>query len=341
MIPRTAVGGSGRRRVLLAYSRPARFVRIDGDLLRERYAVGRYEQRSVVPRPVEVLRKVARSEVVVVWFASWHALLPLLVARLLGRQSLLVVGGFDTAALPEIGYGYQQDRLRRPLARACMRLATRLMTNSEYSRRELLANTGFEATVVYHGVPDPFAGLPTGPRRPLAVTVSNVARIALERKGLRPFVEAAAHAPEVEFVLVGEHVDEAAESLRAAAAPNVRLTGRLPDEELNDLLAHASVYVQASLHEGFGMGVAEAMLAGCVPVVTRAGALPEVVGDTGVVVERPDPGEIADAVRQGLGASLDARRLARERIVSRFPLELRREGLLGLVEQLLGRDPRA
>jgi glycosyltransferase involved in cell wall biosynthesis len=321
-------------RVLLVYSNLARFVRIDRDVLAERHAVAEYGQAGVVPRPLELLRKVRGADVLVVWFASWHALLPLLAARALGRPSLLIVGGFDTAAMPEIGYGFQQGGVRRRLARACMRLASRLLTNSEYSRGELLRNAGFAATVVHHGVPDPFGALPDGPREPLAVTVSNVARIALERKGLRPFVDAAAHAPEVEFALVGAWTDDAVDVLRRRATPNVRFTGRLSDEELDDLLRRAAVYVQASRHEGFGMGVAEAMLAGCVPVVTAAGALPEVVGDAGVVVE-PEPAAIATGVRRALELGPEARAAARERIATRFPLDVRREGLLRLVDELL------
>ena len=323
-------------RVLVAYSNFPRFVRIDRDLLAERHEVEEYGQPGVVPRPLEVVRKVRRADALVVWFASWHAFVPLLVARLLRTPSLLIVGGFDTASMPEIGYGFQQGGIRRRLARACMRLATRLMTNSEYSREELRRTAGFEATVVHHGVPDPFGALPDGPRERLAVTVSNVARIALERKGLRRFVEAGAHLPDVELLLVGAWTDDAADELRALARPNVRLTGRLSDEELDDLLRRASVYVQASRHEGFGMGVAEAMLAGCIPVVTAAGALPEVVGDAGVVVE-PEPEAIADGVRRALEQGPEARAAARERIVARFPLQVRRDGLLGLVDELLVR----
>ena len=321
-------------RVLLAYSNFPRFVRIDRDLLAERHEVEEYAQPGVVPRPVQVVRKMRRADVLVVWFASWHAFLPLLVARLLRTPSLLIVGGFDTASMPEIGYGFQQGGIRRRLARACMRLATRLMTNSEYSREELRRTAGFEATVVHHGVPDPFGSLPEGPRERLAVTVSNVARIALERKGLRRFVEAGAHLPDVELLLVGAWTDDAADELRALASPNVRLTGRLSDEDLDDVLRRASVYVQASRHEGFGMGVAEAMLAGCVPVVTDAGALPEVVGDAGVVVG-PEPEAIAGGVRQALELGPEARAAARERIVTRGPLQIRRAGLLGLVDALL------
>ena len=322
-------------RVLLVYSNFPRFVRLDRDLLAERHDVEEYGQPGVLPRPLTALRRVRRSEVLVVWFASWHALVPLLLARLLRRPSLLIVGGFDTADVPEIGYGYQQGGIRRRLARTCMRLATRLMTNSEYSRDELRRNAGFDATVVHHGLSDPFGSLPRGERERLAITVSNVARIALERKGLRPFVEAGAQVPDVELVLVGKPVDDAADLLRTLAAPNVRLAGRLSDQELDDLYRRAAVYVQASRHEGFGMGVAEAMLAGCIPVITAAGALPEVVGEAGVRIDAPSPEAIGEGIRRALELGPEARAAARDRIVEEFPLSRRRDGLLQLVDELL------
>ncbi len=283
--------------------------------------------------PLSVLAAVRRADLVVGWFASWHTFWPITLAWLLRKPSLLIVGGFDTAALP--GYGYQGSRLTGPLARWIMRRATRLMTNSEYSRGELARTAGItDVEVVHHGVPDPFGSLPDAAREPLALTVSNVARISLERKGLRAFVEAAALVPEVEFVLVGQHLDDAAEQLRARATPNVRLAGRLSDEELDGLYRRASVYVQASRHEGFGMAVAEAMLAGCIPVVTRAGALPEVVGDAGVWIDDGEPPAIAEGLRRALALGEEDRRRARERIATRFPLEIRREGLLRLIAGL-------
>ena len=321
-------------RVLLAYSNFPRFVRIDRDLLAERHEVEEYGQRGVVPRPLEVVRKVRRADVLVVWFASWHAFLPLLVARLLRTPSLLIVGGFDTASMPEIGYGFQQGGIRRRLARACMRLATRLMTNSEYSREELRRTAGFEATVVHHGVPDPFGALPEGPRERLAVTVSNVARIALERKGLRRFVEAGAHVPDVELLLVGAWTDDAAGELRALAPPNVRLTGRLSDDELDDLLRRASAYVQASRHEGFGMGVAEAMLAGCIPVVTAAARCRRW---SATPASSSDPSRRRSPRACGGRSSWGRRRAPRRASGSSrgSRCRSRRDGLLGLVDELL------
>ena len=79
------------------------------------------------------------------------------------------------------------------------------------------------------------------------------------------------------------------------------------------------------------MSLAEAMLAGCIPVVTRAGALPELVGDTGVYIDAPEPSEIAAGVKRAL--ELGAGSVLRRESASsrRFPLEARREGLLEAV----------
>ena len=93
----------------------------------------------------------------------------------------------------------------------------------------------------------------------------------------------------------------------------VKLDDKSPDEDLHAAYRRAAVYVQASRHEGFGLAVAEAMLAGCVPVVMNVTAMPEVVGDAGVFVESQDPGDVAGGVRRALELGPDAARRARER----------------------------
>jgi glycosyltransferase involved in cell wall biosynthesis len=119
------------------------------------------------------------------------------------------------------------------------------------------------------------------------------------------------------------------------AGENVEFTGWLSDEELHERYRRASVYVQASRHEGFGLAVAEAMLAGCVPVVTNVTAMPEVVGDAGVTISSQKPEEVAEGVRRALELVPDGGRRARERVLTEFPLERRRDALLRVVEEAL------
>jgi glycosyltransferase involved in cell wall biosynthesis len=219
-----------------------------------------------------------------------------------------------------------------------MRRATKLVTNSHYSQGEIERNIGFgpeRVGVIHHGVPDPYGELPDdADRRRMALSVGFVTRSNLEIKGQRAFVEAARELPDVEFVLAGPWKDDAIEGLRAQATPNVTFTGWLEQEDLDRLFREASVYVQPSHHEGFGIAVAEAMLAGCVPVVTAAGALPEVVDDAGIQVPSDDPREVAKGIEQALAAGPDARKRARDRILTAFPVEVRREGLHQAIEAL-------
>jgi glycosyltransferase involved in cell wall biosynthesis len=193
---------------------------------------------------------------------------------------------------------------------------------------------------MHHGVPDPFGALPEKPAEPLALTVGNVDRPNLERKGLRAFAEAAAELPEVGFVVAGRFVDDAGEQLRAQAPPNLRLTDWVEEDELLDLYRRAAVYVQASRHEGFGLAVAEAMLAGCVPVVMDVTAMPEVVGDAGVLISGQEPTAVAEGIRRALALGPEGSRRARERILSEFPMERRREGIFAAAREALGdRNP--
>ena len=66
-------------------------------------------------------------------------------------------------------------------------------------------------------------------------------------------------------------------------------------------MAGSDVLVITSRHEGFGVPVLEAMTIGLPVVANRAGALPEVVGDGGLLVDAADPWALAAAVARVLG----------------------------------------
>ena len=78
------------------------------------------------------------------------------------------------------------------------------------------------------------------------------------------------------------------------------------------------------------------MLAGCVPVVMNVTAMPEVVGDAGVLIESQEPERRrgGDQARPSSSAR-SASAAARERILTAFPMDRRREGILRVVEEAL------
>jgi glycosyltransferase involved in cell wall biosynthesis len=328
-------------RVFFVHTGNETFTKIDRDLLSETFEVEDFHAAQKFPAEfLRYWRGVKQCDVVFCWFASWNSLWAIIFARLMGEKSILVVGGYDLANLPEANYGHQRGGLSKWTSRLAMNLADRLFTNSYYSQTEAQKNAGIppeRIQVIYHGVPDPFGEMPQIKKERIALTVGNVEFPNLNRKGLEPFVQAAAYLPDVQFIIVGKWADGAINYLKSIASPNVVFTGRVSAEELLDHYRRAAVYVQASLHEGFGLSVAEAMLAGCIPVVTRAGSLPEVVGECGIFSNSPEPPEIAKSIKTALNSSPTARGQARERILLQFPMEKRKQSLKQLVYFILSK----
>ena len=80
----------------------------------------------------------------------------------------------------------------------------------------------------------------------------------------------------------------------------VIMTGFVPDEDLVFLYSRAYALVLPSLMEGFGLPAVEAMACGTPVISSRAGSLPEVVGDAGVYFDPTDVGSMAGAIRSFL-----------------------------------------
>jgi len=97
----------------------------------------------------------------------------------------------------------------------------------------------------------------------------------------------------------------------AQAAKRIIRTGWVDDVTLSALLSQAAVLAYPSLYEGFGFPPLQAMVAGAPVVATRAGAIPEVVGDAAVLTAVGDTDGLAGALDQVLtDAELRARLIA-------------------------------
>src|SRR5205823_2618010 len=83
----------------------------------------------------------------------------------------------------------------------------------------------------------------------------------------------------------------------------------------------AKLLVQPSFEEGFGLPVLEAMTVGVPVIAANRGALPEVVGDAGPLLDAEDLDGFADAIEHliddpAAAAAATTRGLARARLFS-------------------------
>ena len=84
---------------------------------------------------------------------------------------------------------------------------------------------------------------------------------------------------------------------------NVTWLGEVDDEELATLYRGARCLVYASLYEGFGIPVAEALACGCPVVTSRGSPMEELAGDDAVYVDPYDVDSIRDGVARAFRAA--------------------------------------
>jgi glycosyltransferase involved in cell wall biosynthesis len=101
--------------------------------------------------------------------------------------------------------------------------------------------------------------------------------------------------------------------LADARGVSLRMPRYLDDAGLNGLYALASCVVVASLYEGFGLPVLEAMVRGVPVVCSDRASLPEVAGDAAVLVNPDDPADIRRGIKRALADPEPLRARGRQR----------------------------
>jgi glycosyltransferase involved in cell wall biosynthesis len=129
---------------------------------------------------------------------------------------------------------------------------------------------------------------------------------------VRAFEQVAGDRPDVSLVLAGPEgwgTDQLADAIAASPfAGRIVRTGWLDDASLAGLLQAATVLAYPSVYEGFGFPPLQAMAAGVPVVATRAGALPEVLGEAAAFVDVGDIDRLAETLAEVLDS--DERRAA-------------------------------
>jgi len=230
------------------------------------------------------------------------------------------VNVFEVPELSEERWrGERQARIRETLARADLVIAY-----SEQGRAALAEHVAFPSDrvrVVPCGVDTAFFarpgeavlratlerhGLlaPDGASRPYVLLIGESSARKNQAGLLAAFARAVTERalPDEWLLVLAGPRGQAAAALREVArreglpADRMVLPGWVPDADLPALLAGAALYVCASLHEGFGLPVLEAQACGAPVLCSNRGALPETLGDCGVLFDPADAEAFAAAL---------------------------------------------
>jgi glycosyltransferase involved in cell wall biosynthesis len=220
----------------------------------------------------------------------------------------LVVAIHDVSffAHPE-WFRWREGLRRRFFTRRAAHRAARVITISQFSKREIAEHVGVpESKIdVIHLAPAPMAVVPRDRPEPLILYLGSIFNRRHVPETIRGFARLARRHGEARLTIVGDnrtfpYVD--LNPIIADRAQEDRVTVRpyVPDDELAALYGRARAFVFLSEYEGFGLTPLDALAAGIPIVVLDTAVAREVYGEAAIYVGSPDPRAIEPALERAL-----------------------------------------
>jgi glycosyltransferase involved in cell wall biosynthesis len=222
-----------------------------------------------------------------------------------------------------------------------------IVTVSEVSRQDVESAfelTGKQISVVHNGIAtDVFTPRPEIQRVPNRIMATASADQPL--KGLQYLLRAiksiASHNPDIHLTVLGKLKPDGETAklvTELELSPHLTFVSGIETDALVKLYAEASIVVVPSIYEGFGLPAGEAMSCGVPVISTNGGALPEVVGDAGIIVPVRDADAIAAAITDLLANESKRVRLGlagRERILNHFSWQVAAQQMVQHYEAIM------
>jgi glycosyltransferase involved in cell wall biosynthesis len=294
------------------------FIEDDVKLLKEDnevdvFDIGKYLSFTRIPiyfiKCLQQIPKILYSDIVWVWFADYPEFPIVLLSKILNKPIVVNIGGFEVSGIKDINYGNQLKLIRGWISRWIIRNANCIIIPSQcyadkiYNMEPLVK----QVAVIPNWIDVKTCDIPLPEKENLVVTAV-CSKQAYAYKGVPIFNRVSSMIPYKSKILEN-----------------------LPRGEYESELQHAKIYCQLSRDETFGISLVEAMAYGCVPVVSDKGALPWIVGDTGIIVPYGDPIATAMGIQKAITMNGQP---ARER-ARFFSREKKQEAVRQLIKRLI------
>jgi glycosyltransferase involved in cell wall biosynthesis len=287
----------------------------------------------------QLLWYLPRTSQYLCFFGGYHCILPVVFGTIFGKKCTIQAGGMDCINMPEIGYGnfrkkslawatsysFTHCSLILPVAEA--------LVNQEYSYDpkisskqgllQLIPGLKTPIQVIPNGFDTEFwkdLGMERVKHSFISVATSTSSPARARVKGYDLIEQLAASNPEWQFTLVGD-------STYNPQSPNIQVLGKETPASLVRLYNSHEYYLQLSSSEGFPNALSEAMACGCVPVGSAVGAVPEIIGDTGLLLKRKSLDNLQELIQDWMDGKTSSSS-PRARIERYFTYDHRRQLLL-------------
>lgn len=289
-------------------------------------------------------------KLIVIQFAGFHSFLPVLFGKWFGWQTLLIVAGTDCVSFPSISYGNFNRKLLRKFTKWSEKLAKHISPKhqslilSEYT----YTSDDYRTQGIKKFIPElktPYTVITNGydssifdrisekkPRTFLTVAGGFGMRFTYVLKGIDLIVAVASIFEDCIFEIAG--VEPGTEL--PPMPPNIRLITPLNQSQLIEKFSSATYYFQLSMAEGFPNALCEAMLCECVPIGSNVFSIPEIIGDSGFILDHRNKDELIELILKALKSDTEVLgKKARARIIDNYSIEKRSKLLLELTKNLL------
>ncbi len=298
-----------------------------------------------------LMKQIWQAKIIVCMFSGYHSFLPALLGKLFNRPCLIVAGGTDCVSFPSIGYGCFAKPLLSKFTRWSYQMAAHIspvhekLVWQEYKYQpDDYPYQGFKYhcpdlktpyTVIYNGYnADFWKPIETIIRKPLSfltVCAGLDMQFTQRLKGVDLILEVASQLPDASFTIVG-----APTGFKFRDKPeNVQVLPKIPISNLKEVYSAHEFYLQLSMSEGFPNALSESMLCGCIPVVSKVGGMPEIIGKCGFILEKRDVNQLREVLLNAITSDYKLLgNLARDVVASNFTEEAREEKLFNLLKAL-------
>ena len=312
-----------KNKISFFYNNYSSFIKKDFEMLSKNFKVSKNDYNSVKD-----------SDLVFTWFAGLSSFNPIRLAKKYKKPSIVIVGGYDASGIPEYNFGVYCSWWRKIIANYIYRNTSRILTVDESLKCDILINSKLNIEKKIFTVPTGYDSdywKPNGKKDNMVLSVGNVNKETLWRKGFATFIETAKLLPKYKFILAGGYEIQMYDKL-FPLPENIILTGYLSDNKLLKMYQKSGVYCQLSRHEGLPNTLCEAMLCECVPVGTHYYGIPTAIGDSGIYCDYGDENSTATAIKKAMCMNGSK---ARERIKVTFSTKRRLREILKHIEEII------
>lgn len=293
-----------------------------------------------------------KSKAIIIMFGGYWSVLPTVFGKLFKTKTFIILGGTDCVSFPKLYYGSLRKKILKKAIEFSYKKAYKLLpvddslvqSNYSYWQESTYKKQGYKSffkniTTLHKTIPNGFdiTLFSESKGKKKSNSFITVAKIDSDKtfqlKGIDKLIYFAREFPKCNFTVIGvnkEIID------KSSIPENMQLLPFMRAIEFVKYLQSHEFVLQLSISEGFPNALCEAMLCNCIPVVSNVGAMPNIIRNSGFIMNSSNNEYLKKEFEAILETTREERNnlseQARKIVVENYPISNREQLLLQEIE---------